>query len=571
MYTGSTPLVKSKILFSAFVLVSVVILVPIAVEVILSVARNGGVFSYTIDDAYIHLAISRRIQEGFYGINRGEFAAPASSILWPLLLAIVPSSIPGWDLLPLLINLLSAVVIGWVFLRVLHVDGQMNRLVAICIGVSISISLNLSAVVMSGMEHGLQVALTSVGIWGLIEFERCGQIPPVAVAALIVGPWIRYENLAITIPACVYLSLVGRWRSAALISAVSVTGLAAFSGVLIAHGVSGIPTSIQSKSIVFRAVPALVSVLSHGRSALTRPVYAEILSESAHMSFLVAIVSNLKGNLTHMQSWILLLLAVPIFVRLLRPRKPVDRRLAGLCLVSVMLHMFGGTFDWPPFFFGYEIYIFATVLIIIGALYRDFLVELIPLSGKPTSVKLAGAVAVIALTTIVFHRYANALLTIPATSNFHYLQQMTLARYVNEYWKRPIGLEPLGVAMWTDNYILDYEGLASQEVLNALGSQPPDLLWMDKLAKRHGIGLVIKYWTPAIPSFWPLIGRLRWNRRYGLPDGVQFYATSSALAPEIRAGLQSFAKTLPYGAWLEVCTVPSFGESCVHRTVYGPL
>ncbi|MBN2327748.1 MAG: hypothetical protein JXR73_11395 [Candidatus Omnitrophica bacterium] len=48
---------------------------------------NHGVFCYTLDDAYIHLALSENIIHGHYGINPGECSSPSSSILWPFLLA----------------------------------------------------------------------------------------------------------------------------------------------------------------------------------------------------------------------------------------------------------------------------------------------------------------------------------------------------------------------------------------------------------------------------------------------------------------------------------------------------
>jgi hypothetical protein len=51
------------------------------------VLLNGGHFTYALDDAYIHLALARNIAHGHYGVNAGEFAAPASSALWPFLLA----------------------------------------------------------------------------------------------------------------------------------------------------------------------------------------------------------------------------------------------------------------------------------------------------------------------------------------------------------------------------------------------------------------------------------------------------------------------------------------------------
>lgn len=57
----------------------------ILVEIIQILKLNQGRFIYTLDDAYIHLALAENIMQGHYGVNLGEFSALSSSILWPFL------------------------------------------------------------------------------------------------------------------------------------------------------------------------------------------------------------------------------------------------------------------------------------------------------------------------------------------------------------------------------------------------------------------------------------------------------------------------------------------------------
>ena len=56
------------------------------VQTLLILHLRGGHFSYTLDDAYIHLALAENLAGGHYGVNLGEYSAASSSILWPLLL-----------------------------------------------------------------------------------------------------------------------------------------------------------------------------------------------------------------------------------------------------------------------------------------------------------------------------------------------------------------------------------------------------------------------------------------------------------------------------------------------------
>ena len=44
-------------------------------------------FIFSLDDAYIHLAVAENILKGGYGINIPEYSSPSSSILFPYLLA----------------------------------------------------------------------------------------------------------------------------------------------------------------------------------------------------------------------------------------------------------------------------------------------------------------------------------------------------------------------------------------------------------------------------------------------------------------------------------------------------
>ena len=76
----------------------------LGIQIAVILIRNDGIFSYILDDAYIHMALAEQIANGHYGINAGEYASPSSSILWPFLLApFAHTSFFEW--VPLLIHL----------------------------------------------------------------------------------------------------------------------------------------------------------------------------------------------------------------------------------------------------------------------------------------------------------------------------------------------------------------------------------------------------------------------------------------------------------------------------------
>ena len=72
----------------------------------LAALRIAGVFEYPLDDVYIHLAMASGMAGGTYGVNAGEAASAASSILYPVLLMPWPGT-EAQRLLPLVWNLVG--------------------------------------------------------------------------------------------------------------------------------------------------------------------------------------------------------------------------------------------------------------------------------------------------------------------------------------------------------------------------------------------------------------------------------------------------------------------------------
>jgi hypothetical protein len=135
-------------------LLPLIIVGVILLGLILSILKmNDGTFLYTMDDPYITLAISDQISHGNYGVNAGLHAAPASSILFPFLLA-TAARFPIHPYFPLIINCLALFVtlwIVWQFFQHLHLAGDTFGWVVQAIAlVLLAVCLNLIAVVFCG-------------------------------------------------------------------------------------------------------------------------------------------------------------------------------------------------------------------------------------------------------------------------------------------------------------------------------------------------------------------------------------------------------------------------------------
>lgn len=140
---------------------------------ITTLVMTRGHFSYSLDDAYIHLALAQQIAHGHYGLNASEPSSPASSVLWPFIIApLSRTGLGAWfpPILNLGFGILACAMIGriversWIA-RNPEASAGMQWLVAfllILIG-------NLLGLTFMGMEHMLQIALVSGCAYGLLE------------------------------------------------------------------------------------------------------------------------------------------------------------------------------------------------------------------------------------------------------------------------------------------------------------------------------------------------------------------------------------------------------------------
>src|SRR3984957_16271433 len=139
-------------------------------------SNNDGHFFYALDDPYIHLALSEQLAHGHYGLNPGEATSPSSSILWPFLLVpFAGHSIHVYS--PLLWNVLfgaiAACVIGAIAAK-LPLDGEDGANESAVWGRRLGVAVlllftaNLVSLTFVGMEHVLQVLLSTICVAGLL-------------------------------------------------------------------------------------------------------------------------------------------------------------------------------------------------------------------------------------------------------------------------------------------------------------------------------------------------------------------------------------------------------------------
>ena len=491
---------------------------------------NDHTFIYTLDDPYIHLALSDQIRHGNYGLYDGTHAAPSSSIIFPFLLA-VASGTALHPYLPLLINLCALFFTVEVIRRlIVHVKlGHDTFAISVQAGFLFLITLcsNLIGVVFTGLEHSLHIAFTAAIVYGLALLLDTRKMPAWLPAVIILCPLVRYEGLALSMGALLVLALRGRLRTA-LAAAVAIAILmGGFSAFLVKLGLPPLPSSILSKS----------AVAAGGIGG-------------AHHQLLAGLSRNFNFALFHPIGVTLLLVSVAALcicakAFVYKPRGWTSRSLMALVLlVSIGGHIAAGSFGWLD---RYEDYIMVSTALICLYLGQSAIRSALAPARKDRLIVAFGAAVAL---LVIGSRYCHETFKVPIASNNIYEQQYQMHRFIDGFYKGAVAVNDLGLSSYHNPYpVLDLGGLGSEKarLLIAAHANSADY---EKFVAANNVHLVIVYeeWFPGqIPDTWHQVGTISVSRALisAAQGDVQFYATDNATATTVKQELEAFGKVLP--------------------------
>lgn len=508
-------LVPFSIATAAFLCVSLLIFRQV-------LSWNNGVFVYSLDDAYIHLAIVENLLKGHYGVNFHEYSAASSSIIWPFLLVPFLANEYSPLFLNLIFSILSIFTLTKIFERTFKNLQRSTKLLFISSFTTMFVLVtNLIAILFLGMEHSLQITVTLLIVLGLIvEYEE-NRLPRWFLFTLFLAPLVRYENMAICLPVGLYLFVNGYKKQMFILFSGIVTSLAAFSVFLYSLDLGFLPSSILAKSSTMKA-------LEYSNK------YLQQLSKNVrHKTALLLFVNCLFF------SFHILMSKVP------KRFKDKKNQMALTVIVACLVHIIFGRFSAKQ---RYEAYIisYAMVLLVyfLGPVLSRFFQE-------KKSILFALGFLLIANTSLLF--VSKKMIHLTATTalgcNNIYEQQYQMHRFVTEYYKKPVGINDLGYVSYKNpNYVLDFAGLASLKALK-FRFEKPDSKWMKRLADKKNVELVMIYpaWFKKLPQSWKKVGVLHLGRDKASPfsSKVHFYATDEEAYVEIASLVKDFKKTLP--------------------------
>lgn len=504
-------------------------------------SKNEGTFTYTQDASYIRLALAGRISHGDYGVNAGEFAAPVSSILWPFLLSPLASA-PIGLFFPLTLNFLASIGTLFIFHEFIQrslrdVDQKKRAFFHPLLLIFLIPVTQLTGLAFTGMEHSLQLFLTAIFFFGLVRYEETHSPPWWFCLAIFLGPLVRYENLALSIPAVFFLGIRKHHMIFFVTSLCFLVPIAIFSFFLYSHDFSVLPTSITDNLL---SLPFLSNEGAQG-----------------------TLFTNLLENLSNRQGAILALFSSIFFIFSLRTREnetcSQERWVAAFAAFGGFSILLAGKIGC---FSRYEIFLWGNFPVLLLWVLREKITEF--LNKEPPYKAICAGFAVFFSASLP---YIMTTFAVPTAAHNIFGLPYQLHRFIREYYRAPVAINDLGLAVYAnDAYVLRLPGLPSKEALKAW---PPEAIGgaktmgttektrtqrgsgecMNSMAHEKGVSLAMVFPNifSEIPANWKLLGKLVFSdpRIVSANEAILFYALDDQVIPRVNALLDVFASSLP--------------------------
>jgi len=500
--------------------------------------QDAGVFVYPLDDAYIHLAVSRNLAlHGVWGISPYAFSGASSSPGWTLLLAGIIRVAGVHVLTPLVANAIAAVLLllvaNLVLARALPRAGIAFLTTALC---AVVLLVPLPGLAMVGMEHTLHslamLCLIALAAW-ISSRPKDEAIPTSAIAGLLL--------------------------------------LAAFSGAVRYESCFGVGIIMAVLFVRRRIILALLA----GAASAIGPVWYGLYSyrhTGLYLPFSVLMKSaghgthnSFDGLLTSSVAPILLLMTVALLVRLAqRELIPASERgpfwtygqsFLILVLGTLLLHDLVGPTGW---LMRYEAYLYVLGVVAIALAVGEAKASAaVPVSLQATAkwAALALLVAVLPLGLELLHRAHHGYSDVAASIHDRYVEHLSQAQFVgvNMPHDAVIANDIGFLAFYApDAKILDPLGLGSIEPVRLLRAhQPMDPAYMQQWGAKEDAKLAILHtdfpgMDTMIPTGWVLVESWCFPHNLVFLNHVEsFYAPDAAAADTLRTKLAAFHGVSP--------------------------
>lgn len=491
-----------------------------------------GRISYVLDDAFIHMAISRNLAEsGTWGVTQGSFSGASSSPLWTLVLGAVYRVLGVSDVAPLVLtsflSVLLLVAVDVLLLR--HRVGARLRAIGL---LWVVFGTPLAPVVFGGMEHPLQILINVLVLVLVAEAVRSeGRLGPSLLVGLstlaLLATGVRYEGLAVGAAVSALLWFRRRRVEAAVVMVSGAVPVIAYGLYSLANGGYFLPNPI----IIKGGTSSGLTLAGGDPIQMVKYVVVGLWAGGPVSGFLLVSLILLGfrtwGSRVDLSSP---RIALPVLV----------------ALVTIAHLMFGGI-GW---FYRYESYLYVLLgcALILQVSDRELSARIRMRTSRQWVVALGlGVVGVLMAAMVVASagRGWRALQETPIAAENIYQQQVQMGRCLAKTGFTRIALNDLGaVAFYArPSTISDLVGLGTRRpVSGLLADRIPDAPQIKRIASGAQVAVIYDQWYPDLPDDWTPVAR--WTISDNVVcafDTVTFYAIAPTDPGQLSRSLDAYA------------------------------
>ncbi|SHM37250.1 hypothetical protein [Chryseobacterium polytrichastri] len=486
-------------------------------------------FTYTLDDAYIHLAMAKNFAlHGIWGMTQYAFSSSSSSPIFTFLLGAIIYTFGDNELIPLVFNIFCSVFVIYFLNK--YYSQYFNKSKNIVFAVLFTLFFAvLHLQIMEGMEHVLQVLIIVINIYCFQKLMNSGD-----------------RNLSNTFWFYFTIALMGLIRFESMFYFVSL----AFTLMLIRNLKEALLT------LVFGFAPILVfgyfnyqevgyffpnSVVVKGTQFdLTGNYFSQI-------KFLL--FDKIFFNVTFYKVGLFPLIITFIFIfrdyrKKLSFRDLVSNNLLLIVWTSTLiLHSLFGNFRG---FFRYEAYVLTAFAMVLIPRLKGFFESPVEAFRKD---KIMG-VLIFCNTLLFIYKLGFAHLMIVNGSTNMYEQQVQSARFLKKYYNnsKVVANDIGAVCYFTDIHLFDIAGLGSKEMIpfNEKGKSFDDkfetFLIKYTLENDYELAIVYEEWFAGhVPKDWGKVAVLKINNNTNAAiDHVTIYSINPKIHKELKENVKKF-------------------------------
>ena len=499
-----------------------------------STALNQGIFTYVLDDPYIHMVMAKNlILHGVWGVDKYSFTSSSSSPLWILLLSLTYFLFGVNIFIPFILNIIFATIFMFIAYSIFKYY-KLNPAYNLIFLLSLIFFTPIPALIFTGMEYILQIVLIVLFIF--IAVQVISEDKPsslkyyilLILAALAVA--VRYEDtIVVSIVAVIFLTQKKFWN---------------FISVLCASIIPVIAYGIFSTENGWFFLP---------NSLITKTIFVEAKTQLLSLSGMFLLWNNFL-NILNPYLFIPLILAAGILIFRFKDKKTLwsaPNIIIIIFLFTTVLHIFIARIGW---FYRYEAYIIALGIMAIAVGISEYLPVFKPnkkLNYKHLSIILLIFILVVPLSARGYDSFNE----VPTATHNVYDQQYQMGLFIHKYYQGDaVSLNDVGAVNYIANIkSVDLLGLSSLNVSKAILKNNYTIEYLDNITRQNHVKVVIvyeylykNYLTGGLPSNWIKVGQWKIpNRITCFMDTVSFYATDPQDAENLTENLRKFSSELP--------------------------